>query len=49
MRDNDGGFECNQSFSLNDQNYWPWLVAADNVHPYGSRLWVSEPLPVSSI
>jgi hypothetical protein len=21
MRDNDGGFECNQSFSLNDQNY----------------------------
>jgi hypothetical protein len=49
MRENDGGFEFNQSCSLSDQNYGPWLAAAGNVHPYGSKLWVSEPLPVSSI
>jgi hypothetical protein len=49
MRDNDGGFECNQSFSLSDQNYGPWLVEAGNFHLYGSKLWVSESLTVSSI
>jgi hypothetical protein len=41
MRENDGGFEFNQSCSLSDQNYGPWLVEAGNFHLYGSKLWVS--------
>jgi hypothetical protein len=49
MRNSDGGFESNQSCSLSEQNYGPWLVAAGKVHPYGSKFWVSEALPVNSI